>query len=78
MCITPGNLLGVPLQPTWQAATLIWITTTLVCRLALGEHEHSRAGCLEVDSQALCRTLESASEVIERVSVHAVASGDVT
>ena len=54
------------------------IETSVVRQLVLGEHDRFHEGCLELDSKALASTLESASEVIERVTVHAVAPGDAT
>ena len=52
--------------------------TTIIRQLVSGAHDRFHEGCLEVDTQALCAALATASEAIERVTVHAVAPGDAT
>jgi sarcosine reductase len=54
------------------------IETNIIRQLVLGERDRFADGCLQVDASALQAALQADNEVIERVTVHAVAPGDAT
>ena len=52
--------------------------TTVIRQLVFGEHDRLQDGCLQLDRSALREALETASEVIAKVTLHAVSPGDAT
>ena len=50
--------------------------TSIVDRVVLGERDRFHAGCLEIDAGALRTALETASQAIQKVTLHEVSPGD--